>query len=489
MPGRSSICLILGAVCLGAFGCRSTAPVVVTPAPPLPPPIMHWPGVDTTVAQAANALADRALIPADEQARGRSQARTGQDLARRADSLLGPTGIFALATGPDTTSASRRNAAIESFNEGAAALSASAAADDSLAGAALLAEAAEAFRAALDANPFDQESHYWLARVYQVQAEALGDAGATDAAITVLRQLVSMHNQRHDYLALLAEAHERRPRREGGLDAGALWGRAAEAAMDDARLGGAAMDSTAVFTYYARSSRAFIAAHDGVLALAALDSARAFAASPSKTTTTSCRSRSGSPGMTGSFLRGCTSTRSSRWQARGPETPPRACGNSPRQYARSEPGSMCGMSGPCCSTRQGTRMRACASLHACGASVDGAADVPPERAARVREDYGVMAFNIGVARQGDGDMRAALGYLMQSEATAFSQSARAAFAISRLLQNDIPASLAAALRAEEAIERLPAQERAALLRHIVELYRRAGERGRAGEYFRRLRGL
>ena len=122
-------------------------------------------------------------------------------------------------------------------------------------------------------------------------------------------------------------------------------------------------------------------------------------------------------------------------------------------------------------------------------SVEKHRGVSPERQARIKEDYGVMAFNVGLAKQDSGEMRAALGYLLQSEATDFSHAARAAFAVSRLLRNDIQASLAAALRAEGAIDQMPEEEGLELLRHIVELYRRTGDRGRALEYVRKLQGV
>ena len=72
-------------------------------------------------------------------------------------------------------------------------------------------------------------------------------------------------------------------------------------------------------------------------------------------------------------------------------------------------------------------------------TVQDNASADTARHARIREDYGAMAFNIGMAHRAEGDLRAALGYLMQSEAIGFSQSARVALEVSRLLSNDIAA--------------------------------------------------
>ena len=126
----------------------------------------------------------------------------------------------------DTTSAEQRQAAITAFNDGAQALTAFADEADSSHSAALLDKAAARFAAALEANPFDEDAHFWLARVYELQADALGQAGAIDAAIAVLQKLVSMQGHRPGYIALLAEAHERqgnarvRSSRRGALAAG-----------------------------------------------------------------------------------------------------------------------------------------------------------------------------------------------------------------------------------------------------------------------------
>ena len=100
-----------------------------------------------------------------------------------------------------------------------------------------------------------------------------------------------------------------------------------------------------------------------------------------------------------------------------------------------------------------------------------------------------MTFNVGMARRAAGDLRAALAYLMQSEATGFSQWARAALQVSRLLSRDFPAALAAGLRAEAGLAGLPRSEQKALLRHLVELYRRSGNRERAEEYLVKYRRL
>lgn len=132
--------------------------------------------------------------------------------------------------------------------------------------------------------------------------------------------------------------------------------------------------------------------------------------------------------------------------------------------------------------RVGRLDEAVCSLQSLWATVQGDASADTARHSRIREDYGAMAFNIGIAQRAEGDLHAALGYLLQSEATGFSQSARAALEVSRLLSNDIAAALDAGLRAEAAMAQLPATEQKALLRHLAELHRRSDGRARAQEY-------
>ncbi len=122
---------------------------------------------------------------------------------------------------------------------------------------------------------------------------------------------------------------------------------------------------------------------------------------------------------------------------------------------------------------------------------DQAQDLPADssQTARIREDYGTITFNVGMARWQDGDHHAALAYLMQSEATGSVQSARAALEVSHLLVNDMDAALSAAHRADEAWDRLPQPDQQRLLRHMVELYRRSGNRERAATYVAKYRAM
>ena len=179
----------LALVVLGCTSCQHTRHVTVDPAPlPEAEILPHWPGVDSTVALAADTLAQAALISMQAREESMREARAALEMARLADSLLGTRVFIATATDFDTTGVEHRQAAITAFNDGAQALTAYADEADSLRAAEHLETAAEHLAAALKANPFDEDAHYWLARVYELQADALGQAGATDAAIAVLQK-------------------------------------------------------------------------------------------------------------------------------------------------------------------------------------------------------------------------------------------------------------------------------------------------------------
>ena len=419
----------LALVVLGCTSCQHTRHVTVDPAPlPEAEILPYWPGVDSTVALAADTLAQAALISAQAREEGIRETRAALEMARLADNLLGTQVFIATPADNDTADIEQRQAAITAFNDGAQSLTKYSEEVDSLRAAELLETAAGHFAAALKANPFDEDAHFWLARVYELQADALGQAGATDGAIAVLQKLVSMQGHRPGYIALLAEAHERHGTPASALAAGALWQRAAEATIDNAVLdpdGRIAIDSAAAFTHFARSSRAFVQAVRSDLALEALEAAAAWAT-----------------------LKGDDSYVDAErqwilWDEGNLET--RVRFDALLGLASSHPeNAAIGLEALLAEVEsEGARLEvqhelalihyrvgrvdeAVGSLQSLWATVQDNSSADTARHSRIREDFGVMAFNIGMAHRAEGDLRGALGYLMQSEATGFSQFARAA---------------------------------------------------------------
>ena len=65
-----------------------------------------------------------------------------------------------------------------------------------------------------------------------------------------------------------------------------------------------------------------------------------------------------------------------------------------------------------------------------------------------------MAYSIGLERRDGGELRAAVAYLLQAEATGYTQAPTAALTLALLFRNDPEASVEAALRAEDDWEAL-----------------------------------
>ena len=481
-------------VVLVAWGLGSCTPAQHVAKGPVAAPqtvdVPSWPGVDSTVARAADTLGKAALISAQAQAEHTKAMESAFDLAQLADSLLGAAVFRASSDSLQEQKGTPRDATA-AYNEGAEALNEFSAASDSAQAATLLERAATRFREALQADPHDTDALYWLARVYEIQADAFSKAGSLQDALGVLQKLVALQGHREDYVALLAEAHERFGTRDGGLAAGTLWARAAQLAIDDAALdpdGLVQVDSSLVFAHYARSSRAFVQARRGTLAQRALGRAVDYVTS----TEDSLFVASEQSWLTWDGGNLDSRLRFDSLLTLGEEAPGQAAdglqellANTQSEAARLDVQHELALHW----YRTDQWEEAIGMLSSVFQRAQELGVLSGERMARIREDYGTVAFNVAMAQRARGELRAALGYLLQSEATGFSQSARAALEVSRLLTNDIEAAIDAGLRAEAQMAGLLLEDQQALLRHLVELYRRAGDREQAAEYVAKYRRL
>ena len=266
-----------GAAVVLIAGCGTSA--VVTEAPDndaIKTPVAVI-GVDSTVLAEALILAGKSFAP--DTGLAARKAASGQRYALMADSLLRSPAWEHLRMPAHTDSADSEavTRATERFNDGAKALEEwTVAGSDSVEAGQLLNEAAQEFEAALKADPFDVEVRYWLAHVYELQIEHFDLKASTAAAIQVARRLVTLHQNRHDYIGLLARLHEYLDSEGGFLASGALWARAAQVAQDDAELDPGRQldaDSVIIFGYLMRSSRAYGDADRADEALRMLDAA------------------------------------------------------------------------------------------------------------------------------------------------------------------------------------------------------------------------
>ena len=276
----ATVGVILSGLALCMSACTAQR-IAITPIGEPEVPSAGMPGVDSNLVAQAYALAEVSFAR-DAEAAVRL-AEEGRKLVQLADSLVGgPAPEHRWP--PDAADSAHRDiaAGTQAFNAGAEALAKYVEAD-SIRAVELLLEAAARFEEAIEADPFDEEARYWLARAYELIAARTNTQGPPQAAIEVLQRLVALHRDRHDYIALLAAAYGRVRTDEAFLAAGALWERAAQVAQDDALLDPdqtIVADTGVVFAYYVRGSRAFVEANRSDLALNALHSARSWTRTP-----------------------------------------------------------------------------------------------------------------------------------------------------------------------------------------------------------------
>ncbi len=478
------------------MGCSAAQEVTNAPRPEREPPEEGFiiAGVDTNVARQAAHLAKQSFAEdakRDEAARFLAE---GRSLTKLADSLLASSDTTRRVRAVNPATAER---SIRAFNAGARALERYAAESDSARAAQLLEVAEEQLEESLEANPFDSEVHYWLSRVYDLQASNLKKSEAYEKALDSLRRLAAMNQDDHRIAALLASAYERwsdAGERDSIGVVGALWQRAAEIAADDAMLsptGMVAVDSVAVFDYYIRSSRALVRADRSVAARLALNRASRWVRTKEDRDFVQEERRwilwdNGNLATRKRFdeLLALANTDPGR-AARGMEG---LLGGVNRLQARDEVRHQLALLW----YGTGSDEKAAVALHALWQEMTermGVDYMDVVRQERVREDFGTVAYNLAQKYRQNGDARRALAYLLQSEETGFAGAARAAFDVARLLRNNVDAALEAAHRAESRIAQMKAAERLELYRYLIELYRRRGERVEAMRYLQKFRSV
>ena len=448
----------------------------VAPEPDLPPAL---PGVDSVFAAMADTYARRGPVVDDQAlAAGRRAVAGGRRLFELADSLMA-----GLESSTDSISVSDDQIAesIRRYNAGARVL------QSEQLGLEKLQSAAEQFQLALDMNPGDADALYWLSRVYQLQAERMMESGALGERIEVLKRLAELSPFRHDYAGLLASAYEDLGTVKGWADAGAWWHRAALLAQDEPALSldpAAVLDTATTWVYLANSSRAFIESDQGDLALAAIEEAVPFAVDEKSRT----------------YLQS-----ERQWLTWDTELQTRRDFDTLLVLSQTDPGSavpslqnlLSRVSLPL--ARLEVQYQLGLALYESGDFSGGVGelqsvwrdvatmDIPLRE--RVQEDYGRVTYSIALEQRKSGELRNALAYLLQSEATGFSGAAVSALTRSLLLRNDPEASLDAAQSAERKWDSLNPQDQRALLEHMVDLHRRLNHREDALEYARRYREM
>lgn len=425
------------------------------------------PGVDSVFAALAEEYAQIAQVADIAQLQIAERAlEAGQALYDLADSLKAQR-----AMAPETTSVSIEalNEATIQFNAGAEALEVNA-----------LGEAAEAFEAAIEASPTDADALFWLSQTRRTQFEQSGDTLMLQRAIQALEALVGLHAHRHDYVGFLASAYGLANSEEAWHESGVLYYEAAKLLMDEAMLPltlePQPPDTAGMFAYLTRAGDAFVEANDGLKALGALEEANLWALTDEDEEYVS--------GWTDWISWDADVRHRKRYDALltqasvdGTDTVPELrdlLSNVTHIRAR----------------RDVTRALALEEFNG-GLTDEGVAriavlwkevaSIDDSFAHDVREDFGQMAYAVGLNYHSDGNLQAAMQYFLQSESTGFQRAPEAALMLARVLRNNIEASMEAAERAMAGIDQMDIESKRALLSHMVELHRRAGNRDKASE--------
>ena len=456
------------------FGCSPKEALIVEEEEPELPSL---PGVDSVFVAMADVYASRGGLVSDQSVmEARLAVEGGRRLFDIADSLTKHLEISSDSVDVDTEAEAE---AIRRFNEGAQLLSGEVLGLEELQGA------AEQFRLALDANPYDLEASYWLSRVYELLYERLGQENALDEQIKILERLTKLHPERHDYAALLASAKESLGNAKNWLDSGAWWYRASVLLKDQALLSldtTMVLDSSTAFIYLANSSRAFIEADQGNQALAVLNEADAYVLDQ--------ESRQYVESEREWLLWDTTVVTRKRF-----DTLLQTAASNPADAVGGMRALLLDVTRPLAKLE--VRYQLARALYNTEETEEGISiiqavwkEIAPETVplrTRVQEDYGVMSYTLAMEMRSQGELRNALAYLLQSESTGFSQAARTALTLSLLLRNDPQASLEAAERAESGWESLDVQDQRTLLEHMVNLHRRLQNRNEAMAYVQRYR--
>ncbi|MXW15267.1 MAG: hypothetical protein F4Y64_03010 [Rhodothermaceae bacterium] len=267
------------------FGCARTGPVVVQDPNPrdesdsilfVSGPL---PGVDSLVVSGVLSDFDSTFVHASAEIQAQTRYLQGQQLIAHAESIL------TAAVGPPTLGSSDEDMIVDTTGftgaiQGARDMLTEAAraraAQDSIQIQDMLASAQEWLEEAVLLNPRHEESRYQLAQVYTIRANYFREQQAWEQVLSILRELVLLRANEHGLWAEMAHAMDELGHFSGG---GALWLRAAEKVLEDAKLSfdNAEVDSARMFNYSVRSYRSFVSNRSGEGAYRALMQAQKYA--------------------------------------------------------------------------------------------------------------------------------------------------------------------------------------------------------------------
>jgi len=426
-------------------------------------------GVDSVRIHTAWTLAEESF-PADEESAAQL-ARQGQELVKLADQFL---------KDPPKSMVRDTVGALEFFNAGSEMLAQLSEAD-SMQALDLLEAAAIKFEGALMADAFDDEARLWLARVYKTLAERFQASGAVQEQLRVLERLVMWNHDRHDYVALLAAAHEGVHISASAMTAASLWERAALIALDDVDIGLRSFpDTTSLFAYYVHASRAFVMADQGQFAMQSLEKAKPWQRTDTQKSLLHADSvwlMWDGGNLTARKIFDDLMEEATIHPSKTADGLKKLLNDLQTSDARLEVQHQLAL----ITYRMGLEESAVELMQ------ELYTQYPSHQ--HITEDYAIMTYNLSQKQREGGDIKGALAYLLQCISLNATIATRAAFDVALLLRNNLEAAIKYAHVAEKRQKTLSDQEQVILIQYLAELYRKSGDRDRAKVYLNKLKEL
>ena len=456
-------------------------------------------GVDSSAAFYASAMADESFVSFAMQERAREQAQMARSLVSDSDTLW--TYLSASADTAQDLTTEEETAAIRAFNRGAEALAEYAqisGAEEMDEGvlrsmqADLLDQAQAGFEEAIQIDPYDEDTRFRLAQVYNLQAERLGQEEAYDEAITILERLVRLRPDQHGLFAALANSYYAV---EEWTQSAEAYRKAAEVHLESVELAlepDVEPDSSLLFQYAMAEADAYVYGRHSEQALEAYDTAEQYA----------------------------TTEEDRVFVAEEVEWVLWDDGNIDNSFARDSLVQLAD-AGEYEEARQGfVELRSSVESDNARDWTDwrlalveyevGERDSAAERLQalvdrterqengaptdstyqRYFDAYGTICYNLGLEYLGERrDNRTALKYFEQSTRVPWSGQARAALEAAQILRNNVTQAIEYAELAVEKEEQLSQDDRQTLFRILVDYHRRLGNREEAAQYADQYRAL
>ncbi|QXD15900.1 hypothetical protein GQ464_002830 [Rhodocaloribacter litoris] len=459
-------------------------------------PLLVPPGVDSTAAQKADSLAQKAFVPFEQQDQARAEADRGHHYVALSDTLWEYLEMSRDTTG--SVSEEQAYAAIRAFNEGARVFRAYAQAAqqtdlDSLQlmqmQAQLLDEAQQHFERAIRLNPYDLQAQDVLASVYVLQARRLNRAGQYTEAISILEKLTRLRPEQYGLFASLANAYY-----ESGqwYKAAENYAKSAETYRLAAEFGDVALDSTQLYQLKRAEGSAYVEARMAAPALEAYREALALAQAEDERAFVQGEIEYinwDDGNLAANFARDSLLALVDRGAleeaARGfEELKPRLKTQKARDWTDWRLALI--------EYNLGRKDTAAERLQALYQRTPRATDGSPVDTTYVPyfDAYGTIVYNLGLEYLAERrSLQGALSYFEQGTRFPWSGRPRAAMEAAKILQNDLQSALNYAHMALEEKELLNLEDQQELYRMLVNLSRRQGDLEQARSYMQAYRAL